>query len=143
RIPFCLAPSSLQANHCAWERSRDSHANSNVAFPQLQIDRCVEIRLLDRTDFLDRVPILTPGLRLTWLQEAEVRLIVGISSSHDFDIGRKLAGGIGIGQVAIPGVAEIVVTPCPLLFPGSNMVVCIVDDSRLRRMIVTTEKIFL
>src|ERR1051326_5245760 len=133
---------SLQANHCVGKRSRDGHADSNTLLLQLQIHRRIEICLLGRTYFLDGVPILVPAFCLTWLQEAEIWLVIGINPSHDFNVWRELAACACVSQISIPGVAEFVITPCPLLFPGSNMVVCIVHHTRIRRKIVTTEKIF-
>ena len=99
--------------------------------------------MLGRADFLDGIPILTPGLRLAGLQEAEVGLVVRIDTRHDFDIRAEFIFRVALGEIAIPRVAELVVAPGPLLLAGRDVVVGDVDDARLRRVVVAAKEILL
>jgi len=80
---------------------------------------------------------------LAGLKEAEVGLVVRINAGHDFDVRTKLTVRIGVGQVAIPCVTELVIAPCPLFLAGRDVVVRVVNDASLGLVIVTAEKIFL
>ncbi|MPM55723.1 hypothetical protein SDC9_102520 [bioreactor metagenome] len=55
--------------------------------------------------------VLGEGLLLIGLEPRKVRLVVRIHPGHEFNI-----GAICIGQIAVPCLAEVPATPCPLLF---------------------------
>ena len=97
---------------------------------------------MGRADSLNRVPVLTPRFGFTRLQKTEIRLVIGIDPCHNFDIGGELTARISIGQIAIPGIPEFVITPGPLLFAWCDVMVGIMDDAGLRGVIVATEEIF-
>ena len=97
--------------------------------------------MLRRADFPDRIPELVPRFRLAGLEKTEIRLIVGVDAGHDFDVRSIFAFDIFFREVSIPGVAELVIAPRPLLLAGRDVVVGDVDNARLRRVIVATEEI--
>ena len=66
----------------------------------------------------------------------EVRLVIGITACHQFDVRT-----VFIGKVTVPGFAEVTAAPCPLLLSGRNMVVSYVQDTGAYTFIVTAYKI--
>src|SRR5580658_1192122 len=102
-----------------------------------------EIGVLRRADLLDRIPELAPVFGLARLKKTEIGLIVGVNAGHNFDVGRVLAVGVGVSQIAVPGVTEIMVAPGPLLLSRRDMMVGDVDDAGLRPIIVAAKKILL
>ena len=80
--------------------------------------------------------ILAEGPRLARAQKGKVRLVVGINAGHQLDV-----GAVVIREAAVPGVAELVIAPGPLLLAGSNVVVGNVHDSRCGRVVVAAEEI--
>jgi hypothetical protein len=99
--------------------------------------------MLHRPGLLNWVPILAPRLCFAGLQKTEVRLVIGIYTSHDFDIGGKFTPFVRAGQIAIPGITELVVSPGPLLFSRADVMIGDVHNAGLCSVIVTTEEIFL
>ena len=65
-----------------------------------------------------RHEVLGKCLFLLRLEPCEIRLVVGVDTSHQFDIRAVL-----IGQIPVPGLAEITVSPGPLFLSGGNVVV--------------------
>ena len=69
--------------------------------------------------------VLHELLLLVGHQPGKVGLVLGIDASHQLDIGSEaltadapafhLLGSGLVGQVAVPGPAEVAITPCPLL----------------------------
>ena len=70
------------------------------------------------SDFLDWIPVLTPTFRFAWLEKGKIRLVIGINSGHQFDV-----GAVGIGEVPVPRITEIVIAPRPLFFARRNVVI--------------------
>ncbi len=70
-------------------------------------------------------------------------MVVGIDPGHDFDVGVAGALGVGVSEVAIPGIAELVIAPGPLLFAGGDMVIGDVDDAGLGLVVVAAEEVVL
>jgi len=103
----------------------------------------IQVRRLDRTDFLDRVPKLTPHLRFAGVQKTEIRLVVGIGACHYFDVGAELPRLIWLSQIAIPGITEFMVAPRPLFLARRDMMVRVVDDTGLRGVIIAAKEISL
>src|ERR1035441_480696 len=91
---------------------------------------CIDVRNIRPTNIWDWIPKLADGLGLTWSEKREVRLIVGINASHQLDI-----RSIGVRQVAVPGIAKLLVTPRPLLLARSNVVVRYMHHAGLQSMI--------
>ena len=104
----------------------------------LQADGRRQVGLLGRTNLADRIPVLAPGLGLARLQEGEVGLVVGKDPGHQLDVGT-----VGIGEVAVPGIAEFVVAPGPLLLAGGDVVVGDMDQAGPFGMVVAAEEILL
>ena len=50
-------------------------------------------------------------------QPCEVGLVFGVHAGHEFDV-----RAVVVGEVAVPGAAEVAVAPCPLLLAGRHMV---------------------
>ena len=78
----------------------------------------IGIRHAGRADVTDGIPELTPAFCFTWMQIGKIRLVVGVNSGHQFDVGAELAILIRVGQVAIPRIAEFMVAPGPLFLAG-------------------------
>ncbi len=68
------------------------------------------------------------SLCLSRRKEGEVRLIIGIHTGHQLDI-----GAIAVGQAAVPCIAELVIAPRPLFLAGRDVVVGDVSEARLAR----------
>src|ERR1700756_5909864 len=98
--------------------------------------RGVQLGDIGNSDLADRIPGLAKALWLAGSEEREVGLIVGINTGHQLDI-----WPIVIRKAAIPGIAELVITPCPLLFSRRDVVIGDMHDTRACRVIVTPEKI--
>src|SRR5262245_1719417 len=64
--------------------ARYGEAQSQLAAGDAETDGGVAVRVARGADLLDRIPILAPRFRLARLEEAEVRLVVGIDTGHDF-----------------------------------------------------------
>ena len=137
-LAFCR-----EKNSCVGKCLRDCNAKTQFPARNFQADGGVKVRVLWRTDPLNRIPILTPRLCFAGLKKAEVGLVVGVNSGHDFDVWTELAFRVALGEIAIPRVAELVVAPSPLFLTGRDMVIGNMDDTRLRLVIVTAEEIFL
>ncbi len=98
---------------------------------------------MGRTDCADRIPVLAPGARFAGLEKGEVGLVVREDAGHEFDVGRVFALGVGFGKLAVPSVAEFMITPGPLFFAGRDVVIGEVNDARGGAVIVATEEILL
>ena len=70
------------------------------------------------------------------LQPAEIRLVVGENTGHQFNV-----RPVCVRQVAVPGAAEIGVSPGPLLFSGSDMVIRHMQKPRARLLVVIADEI--
>ena len=92
---------------------------------------------------VNRIPVLAPTPRLTRLEKAEVGLVVGVNAGHDLDVGRKLAVHVGVGEVAVPRIAKLVVTPSPLLLARRDVMIGDVDKAGLGLVVLTPEEILL
>ena len=90
----------------------------------LEAERGVAGRLVRGADLGDRVPVLAEGLGLAGREEGEVGLVVGVDAGHQLDV-----GAVVVGEVAVPGVAEGVVAPGPLLLAGRDVLVGPVDEA--------------
>jgi hypothetical protein len=132
-----------QNNLCAGENACHRNAEKDFGVLNFQADRCIQIRVLRRADFPDRIPELVPRFRLAGLEKTEIRLIVGVDAGHDFDVRSIFAFDIFFREVSIPGVAELVIAPRPLLLAGRNVVVGDVDNARLHLVIITAKEILL
>ena len=117
-VPFGVAVGAFQADRGPGQRRGDADADPHPVLGQFHAHRRIEIGVLRRADLLDRIPVLTPGLRLAGLQEGEIGLIVGIDSRHQLDV-----WAVAVGEIAVPGVAELVVAPGPLLLAGGDVMV--------------------
>ena len=82
--------------------------------------------------------ILFEILGLLGLDPCEIRLIIRKTACHQFDIRTVL-----IGQCKVPCFAEFSASPGPLLFPGSNMMICHVQKSCLFSVIIFPDKIII
>ena len=80
--------------------------------------------------------ILFEILGLLGLDPCEIRLIIRKTACHQFDIRTVL-----VGQCKVPCFAEFSASPGPLLFPGSNMMICHMQKSCLFSVIVLPYKI--
>ena len=88
--------------------------------------------LLHYPELTIRHKVLGEHLFLVWHQPCEVGLVLGIDTCHEFDVGAEtltvdaptlhLLGSGLIGQVAVPGAAEVAVSPGPLLLAGREVV---------------------
>ena len=82
----------------------------NALLGPFQVDgrflRCV----LDVADALIRHEVLREGLFLHRLQPGEIRLVIRIDTAHQLDV-----WPITVGQITVPGLAEITTAPGPLL----------------------------
>ena len=87
-------------------------------------------------DIADGVPVLAECLCFARRQKGEVRLIVGVNAGHEFDI-----RAVVVCEAPVPGIAEFVVAPGPLLLAWSNVVVCIGDGASAPSMVVAAEEI--
>ena len=103
--------------------------------------RRLEVRVVRRTDGANGIPMLAPNFGFAGLEVGEVRLVVGVDAGHQLDVGRVFAVGVGVGEVAVPRVAELLVAPRPLFLAGGNVVVRHVNETGLRGVIVAAEEI--
>ena len=61
--------------------------------------------------------ILREGFLLVGHQPGEVGLVFGVDAGHQLDV-----RAVFVGEVAVPGAAEVAVAPGPLLFAGRHVV---------------------
>ena len=103
---------------------------------RLESDRRVERGLHGRADVLDRVPVLAEPAGLAGREPAEVGLVVGEDPRHELDV-----GSVAVGEVAIPGAADLAVAPGPLLLAGGDRPVGPVHESGTGVVIVAAEEV--
>ena len=135
-LPFGVAVGAFQANHSLGQRRSDANPNPHMVAGQFHSHRGIQIGVLGRPDLLDRIPVLAPGLGLARLQERKVGLVVGIGAGHQLDV-----RAIAIREVAVPRVAEFMVTPRPLLLARGNMVIDDMHETGVAKVVVSTEKV--
>ena len=70
------------------------------------------------------------------MQEREVGLVVAVAAGHQLHVRPVL-----IREIAIPGVAELVVPPGPELLAWRHTVVGNVNHAGTGRMVITTEEV--
>ena len=75
-------------------------------------NRRILIGILHRPNALNRPPELRERLGFIRLQVAKIGLIIGVDTTHQFEIGRAV-----IAEFAVPGTTEGRAAPSPLLFP--------------------------
>ena len=80
--------------------------------------------------------ILDKGLFLLGLEPGKIRLIVGEHAGHQFNV-----RPVRVGQVAVPGAAEIAVAPGPLFFARRHMVVRHMKQPGLAGFVVVAHKV--
>ncbi len=134
--PRNLLAVCLQRDRGIEQRASHKKVDHCLTGLSLESDCCIDICQVRYTDLADRIPELTEGLRLTRGKEREVRLVIGINACHQLNI-----GSIRVGEAAVPSVTELVISPGPLFFPGSYVVICYMHHAGLRRMIVAASKV--
>ena len=92
-----------------------------------QVLRC----LLDHTKLAIGHEVLGEHLLFVGHQPGEVGLVLGIDTCHQLDVGTEsravdapllhLLGGSLVGEVAVPGSAEVAIAPGPLLLAGREV----------------------
>jgi hypothetical protein len=102
----------------------------------------VFVGLMRHADSPDRIPPLDPCFGFAGLEVGKIRLVVGIDPRHQLDVGAADAMLIRVGEQAIPGVTELVVSPGPLLLARRDVRFGHVDDSRADAVVVTAKKCF-
>ena len=102
----------------------------------VQIDGYIYRGVFDDANVFIGQKILCKRFFFVWLEPGEVWLVVGVDASHEFDV-----WPVFVGQVAIPGLAELAMAPCPLLFARRDMMIGNVQDTGLLRVIVAADKV--
>ena len=102
----------------------------------LEMDGRIEVGLVGRPRAHERVPVLAERAHLARQQEPEVGLVVGEDAGHQLDVRPVL-----VGQLAVPGVAELVVAPGPLLLAGTDGVVGPVHEALAGGVVVAAEEV--
>ena len=97
-----------------------------------QIFACI----LHHSQFTVRQEVLYEALFFVRLQPCKVRLVLGIDTSHQFDVRSVL-----VSQITVPCTAEITVSPCPLLFARRNMMICHMKHTCTSVVFVATLKV--
>ena len=115
---------------------RDVDADPCRRADQAQAHRRVEVGEVGRADPAERVPGLAERPRLTRGEEAEVGLVVRVDAGHQLDVRPPV-----VGELAVPGAAEGVVAPRPLLLAGADPAVGDVDDAGPRPVVVAAEEV--
>src|SRR5580692_4501758 len=98
--------------------------------------RAMQTRCIGDADPLNRIPILAECLGLSWSEIGKVRLIVCINAGHQLDVRTVM-----IRETTIPRIPEFMVSPCPLLLAGSDVMVGYMQNSRVGGVIVAAEEI--
>ena len=80
--------------------------------------------------------VLGESLLLVWHEPCEVRLVLGEHTCHQLDVWT-----IGIGEVAVPSLSEVSITPCPLLLAWRYMVIGHMEHTSLGIILITTLKV--
>ena len=75
-------------------------------------------------------------LFLVGLQPGEVGLVLGIDARHELDV-----GAVFVGEVFVPGAAEITVAPGPLFLTGGNVMICHMEKAGLSVLVVVSDEI--
>ena len=133
-LPERLRPGAQ--NGFDFHRRCDIDADSCAITIDADAARRIEIRAIGRPDLADGVPVLAERLGFAGHEEGKIRLVVGVHAGHEFDVRRFV-----VAEIAIPGVAEIVIPPGPLFLPGRDVMVGNVNDPGIGGVIVSAEKI--
>src|SRR5277367_4622600 len=78
----------------------------------------VEVREIRHADLANRVPVLAKCLCLSWSKKRKIRLIIRVDARHQLNV-----RSIGVGEALVPCIAEFVISPSPLFFSWSDMVI--------------------
>ena len=105
---------------------------------QLQVDHRVLVGILHHSQLLVRHEVLREAFHFVGLHPGEIRLIVGKHAAHQLYV-----RSVFVGQVTIPGLAKISVTPRPLLLSRSDVMAGNVHQASVGVMFVTAHKIIL
>src|SRR5271168_2668562 len=114
------------------------HQEMNLQFAFVLDDAQGRVQIcgIRDSDLADWVPKLAEGLGLSRSKIREVRLIVGVNTGHQLDVGTVV-----VGKTAVPRITELVISPGPLFFAWCNVMVRYMHDSSASRVIVATEEI--
>ena len=112
------------------------HGEAGTAVLHLQVQRTLPAGVLHIADLLVGHEVLGEGLFLEGLEPGEVRLVVAVHAGHQLDV-----GAVCIGEVAVPGLAEVSAAPGPLLLAGGDVVVGNVQDARLHAVVVAAHEV--
>ena len=107
-----------EAHRCSRKRFSDRRADAEPAWNLVEAERAVQVRVLRRADALDREPVLLEDARLVRTQPREIGLVVGEHAGHQLDV-----RAIGVGQLPVPGLAELAAAPGPLLLARRDVVI--------------------
>src|SRR6185312_9120456 len=103
----------------------------------LQAESAMQVCSLWNSDGANRIPELMEGPRLARSKKREIRLIVGVHTCHQLDVWTGV-----VGETAVPGIAELMIAPRPLLLSRRDVVVCHVHHTRLHGVVVPSKEVF-
>ena len=126
----------LRPSHQADFHAVNVLCRDDTGLAVLQADGEARIGVLYGAEILVRPPVLGEGLCFVWEKIREIRLVVGIDASHEFNVRAAL-----VGEFAIPCVAEGMVAPRPLLLAGGNVAVGDVDEAAVRGVVIAAEEV--
>src|ERR1700744_1177046 len=96
----------------------------------------MQISCLRNAYLSDGVPKLAKLLRLARSKKGKIRLVICVDAGHQFDV-----WPVVLGKMAVPGIAELMVAPGPLLLPRSDVMVGDMDHPCLRGVVVPAKEI--
>ena len=122
--------------HVDLARRRDVDAHPCLGTAHLEPDGGVLARVAGGADLLVRHEDLREGLLLAGHDPGEIGLVVGVGAAHQLDV-----GAVGVGELAVPGPAELAVAPGPLLLAGHDVVVGHVQEPGAGAVVVAAEEV--
>ncbi len=134
-LPYPLVePAEAHGGIWAWRSGIG--ADLRLAAGQFEAYRGVNGRVAHVADGFIGKEELFDLLLLEGLEPGEVGLIVRKYAAHQLGV-----RAVFVGQVAVPGQAEIAAAPDPLLFAGDKVMIGDVEDAGLLVMVVAADEI--
>ena len=115
---------------------RTVNADIDTFLPDFHVQDGVDARIFHLSRCLVGHKVLFEYFFLIRFEPCEVRLVITVHTCHELYVRPIL-----IREISVPGFSEIAASPCPLLFPGRNMMIRHMEQTGLLLIVVSSDEV--